>query len=494
MAAYQTFRREFNSAKIGDPGAYEGTEARRFRYSLYWAMYENTAYDNVHSWAISYRQQYGLYKFVRSIYNPAFRLGEFWASHLMGGILDPAAGDGKETESALPIIIPETNGKADELRLAISHIWQWSNWQIYKDNYGRFGAVMGDVALKVIDDADRGRTYIDVINPSQIGDLVVDRYGNCKGYKLEYAVEDPTNPGHTCTYAEIAERLPGTDEVEYSTYKNDKPYDWGEGQSWVIPYSFVPFVAVQHKNVGLRYGWSELHPSQSKMREADDQASALSDHIRKTVNAPWLFSGVDKPKQDNKAVAGSAQATSSNPNPGREELPALYGPTGADAKALVATLDYEGVLKHLSGIVEQIERDYPELRFDNMRISGDASGKALRIARQPAEAKVKATRANYDDGLKRAHQMAIAIGGWRGYDGFKGFDLSSYSRGDLDHHIGDRDVFTQDELEKLEESTAFWTDVQAAVGAGVPLEGYLRLKGWDDERIQTVLYSGVIEQ
>jgi hypothetical protein len=496
MAGVAAFRREFNSSDVANPKDYESADARRLRYALYWAMYENTAYENVHKWAIDYRKHYGLYKFVRSIYNPAYRLGEFWASHLMGGLLDPDAGDGSEKQSALPLLIPDTNGKAEPLRAAIGNLWRASNWQIFKDNYARYGAIMGDTALKVIDDAERGRVYLDVINPSQVTDLVMDRYGNCKGYRLDYPVEDPDKAGQMCVYGEVAERLPGTDEVQYSTYKDDKPYSWGAEWQWSIPYGFVPLVFVQHKNMGLRYGWSEFHPSQSKMREADDIASSLSDHIRKSVNTVWLFAGVDNPAKSTgkKTIPGAAAATSDNPMPSREETPALYGPTGATAEPLVAPLNYEGVLAHLQGVVDQIEKDYPELRFDNMRVSGDASGKALRIARQPVEAKVKATRANYDDGLKRAQQMAVAIGGWRGYEGYQGFDLASYRRGELDHAIGDRDVFPQDELEKLEQDTAFWLAAQAATTAGVSLEGYLRDQQWDDERIQKMLYTNVVEQ
>ena len=40
-------------------------------------------------------------------------------------------------------------------------------------------------------------------------------------------------------------------------------------------------------------------------------------------------------------------------------------------------------------IILEIERDYPELRFEQLRTSGDVSGKALRVAQQPAASKVE---------------------------------------------------------------------------------------------------------
>jgi hypothetical protein len=51
-----------------------------------------------------FKTAYGVYKHVRHLYNPAYRLGEFWASHLQGGLLDPDAGDGDAVPSALPIL------------------------------------------------------------------------------------------------------------------------------------------------------------------------------------------------------------------------------------------------------------------------------------------------------------------------------------------------------------------------------------------------------
>jgi hypothetical protein len=66
-------------------------------------------------------------------------------------------------------------------------------------------------------------------------------------------------------------------------------------------------------------------------------------------------------------------------------------------------------------------------------------------------------RAGYDSALMRAHQMAVAIGGMRGYVGYQGFSLDSYRAGALEHSIGDRPVFAIDPLDRIEEDTAFWT-------------------------------------
>ena len=69
------------------------------------------------------------------------------------------------------------------------------------------------------------------------------------------------------------------------------------------------------------------------------------------------------------------------------------------------------------------------------------SGKALTIVYQDVIDKVMEARGNYDAALVRAQQMALSIGGLRGY--FEGFRLESYEAGDEEHRIGDRPVLTE---------------------------------------------------
>ncbi|GAG43726.1 unnamed protein product, partial [marine sediment metagenome] len=97
--------------------------------------------------------------------------------------------------------------------------------------------------------------------------------------------------------------------------------------------------------------------------------------------------------------------------------------------------------------------------------------------------KVLQRRGNYDAALVAVQQMAIAIGGWRGYEGYDGFNLESYKLGDLEHSITSRPVFEQDPLDEIEISNAFWVAAGLAVKAGSSLEGYLIDVGWDAERI-----------
>lgn len=476
------FREAFLTSEVVDVTDWSDQEARTLRYAINWAQYEQTSYRDVHKWATAYRKQFALYKYIRPIYNPAYRLGEFWKGHLFGGLLDSDAGE----KGAMPIA---TENEA--LRVAIAHLWKWSRWQVQKDILTVRGTILGDAAVRVVDDTARERVYLDLLHPGHLQFVDRDPFGNVKGYAIRENRPDPRKAARTVVYTEIVSRE--GENVVYETFLNGEPYAWpdnvDQGQAvsrWTEPYGFVPLVVVQHNDVGLEWGWSELHPIRSKVQEVDDIAAQVSDHARRTVNPDWLASGMTKPATTphlRGTTDTGADATTARPFPGREELKVLYAPTGAKMDALVAKLDLGNVLLHLDGILKEIERDMVELSQDIHTASGDASGRALRTARQPVITKVVQRRANYDAGMVAAQQMAIAIGGFRGYEGYEGFGLDSYDKGDLDHSIAARPVFEEDPLDKIEIDAAFWKAAEQAVKAGIPLEAYLREVGWEDERI-----------
>jgi hypothetical protein len=153
-------------------------------------------------------------------------------------------------------------------------------------------------------------------------------------------------------------------------------------------------------------------------------------------------------------------------------------------------LNITAVGERIRDLLTEIEEDYPELKVMKLQgASGDASGKALRYAQQPASTRTQTARANYESALVRAQQMAIAIGGYAKYDGYQGFDLDSYEAGKLDHSIGERSVFAIDPLDRIEEDNAFWTAAKVATSAGYALELYLADQGWEQVKINKYLTS-----
>ena len=461
-------------------------QGRRLRYALYQSLYDNSVYrGSIHRWSSSFRQTYGLYKYIRQIEAPSSTIITFWQTHLFGGALDPEAGDGMSNPSAIPIITDN-----DALRPAIARVWAWSNWATKKDTFAMEGAKLGDVGLRVIDDRARAKVYLQIVHPASLVDLTLDPFGNVKAYCYEEQRAHPQT-GKTVIYREEVGR--DGEFVTYQTFLDKAPYAWPGNEDvngnpraeWREPYGFVPFIWLNHIDTGTEFGLSEQHQGLAVFRELDDIASALDDQVRKAVNAPWLLAGVQDPKlarRTDPTISG-ATPTATNPEPGRTEMPLLYGPVGAQATPLVFPLDLAGVNTRIEALHAKLRRDYPELDADIATDSGDASGRALRVKRQRAEVKVNLRRAVYDDALMRAHKMAVAIGGMRGLEGFGGFGLDSDARGDLDHHIGSRPVFAVSTADQLEEELLFWQVAKQADDAGYPLELYLADQGWEQTRI-----------
>lgn len=483
MAGLTAFREAYMAGEVQNEQNWSDFGARRLRYSILWAFYENNAYRSmnaVHTWAGAYRDVYGLYKYTRNIYNPSYRIGEFWRAHLLGGMLDPAAGDGQARPSALPILTEN-----EDIRPTLAQIWRQSNWQISKDILTLWGAVMGDAAITVNDDPARQRVTLRVIHPSTIKSMALDDYGNVKGYVLEEQRDNPDKPGDLVTYTEIASRERDDPNVYYQTLKDGKPYSWnGIGAEWSKSYGFIPMVNVMHDNIGLGWGRSELHAGMSKIREADDMASLLDDQIRKSVNAVPVFIGAKRDEQNKKISSGSTASTETQGEGARQQTPALYIPDPAGKiDWMVAPLKIGEVSAHIKSILESLERDYPELTIDVRNASGEMSGRALRAHQKPVEDRVKQRRVNYDDAIIRAQAMAISIGAQGGYPGFEKFTPESYGRGELEHAIGERPVFGEDPLDKIDIEQAFWTAANQARAYGIPVISYLRRHGWSDEDI-----------
>lgn len=487
-SGYTAFRESYLDADTLDLTAADTwgqPEARQLRYEMFNAYFQGNAYRAVHNWSKKMKADFGLYKYTRDIYNPAFRLGSFYRTYVWGGRLDMRAGDGKETPSALPI---KTDN--EDLRPAIAQLWQDSNWKTRRKLVPLRGSVMGDVILQVMDDPFRGKVYLKVTHPGHVAWLEKDDFGNVKSYVIQRKQKDPAN-GRTAVYTETVYR--DGDLVVYELEKDGRPYDWGnvdaEGNpitSWSVPYGFVPMVHIKHVDVGLEWGMSELQPRLSLFREIDDQGSKINDQIRKIVAAPALFAGVKKPGST--PTTSGAAASSTRPEPGREEVPAIYS-TDPAAKVhfLVAPLDITAVAQKIKDDLELLEKDYPELALIRaMNSEQGLSGIALERLQTQAGEKVQDYRDTYDDALVRIQQMAVSIGGWRGYDGFDGFDLNSYERGDLAHEIDLRPVFTPTTSQQLEYNKIKAETERAQVAAGWPLIEALRAQGVDQDTIAKI--------
>jgi hypothetical protein len=199
--------------------------------------------------------------------------------------------------------------------------------------------------------------------------------------------------------------------------------------------------------MGLKWGAASFHAQYSHIDEVNDAASILNDSIRKAVNPPWYFAGATA----GNLSLGSGDDTGINK---KDELPAIFGPEGSQPYPMVQNIDIAAAGANIDRMLQEIERDMPELALHRLRDSGNLTAPGVRTAYTDALNKAKEAQGNYDDGYIRAQQMAVSIGGYRGYEGFESFNLESYDNGDLQFYVKPRPVIG-DSLSKQERITAF---------------------------------------
>lgn len=438
-----------------DPQVWDTLGARMRRYAVNEGFYTNRIFNNrVLFDSILEHRPKKPYKFTRGVLNPVSRLVELQTSKVYGGELDMQ----NAASGAIPVI-----DASDELRRAIVRLWVWSNWAQEKTQYTKLGAIFGDSFLKIVDDPARGKVRIEVVDPRKVKDIKVNEYGDVKRYMLQYErMDDDT--GETYTYTEI-----GSDE-DFETYRDSTPlalYRDASGTPvarWDNEYGFCPFVLTPHEKTASTFGDTSFSVLLDKIIEICSQSSLLNDAVSKGVNPLLAFSGVSR--QD-------VELDTNRP----DAIPMLFLGAAGSVNPVGALTDIGAVSAHIDALQAEIERDLPELSLHRLRDGGNVTAPGIRAAYNDASARLQRLQGNYDAGMIKAHQMAVAIGGMRGYVGFEGFGLDSYEAGDLDHSIAVRPIVS-DEIDKA---------MRLQMLQSVDTELFLRELGYDDDVIARVL-------
>jgi len=480
-----------------DPWAIDlyGTyENRTKRYAMGLAYYENTAHDKIHRWAEQANRDFNLAPGVHNVFNPARRVVDFWANHLYCGTIDPLAGDGSKSPSAVPIECD------DSIRPALARVLVDSQFDILKTVYGRLGAMLGDVGLYAVNDPLMGRAYMEVIHPSSIVEYDADPTGIPNFYAIEEQRIDPrreAKPGSRCTFREEGRLVGGKCEFRTFISANDaaarnttaawEPYDWsdhaGAGSTWTEDYPFVPLVLATHSKVLPRcpFGQAEITPILSKIRELDDTASRFGEFVGKAVDPVWLLKGIRLTEyQESMAELGLIRG-------GKSGIPAIASAdTQAAAQPMLAPLNLADVCTYLTMLMDEVKDELPELRRDIESATGDSSGTALRVAQQRIETKAQAVRAGYDHALALALGYCVRMGGMMGYDGYEAIGTTP-DPAKLTIRIANRPVFKASDLDNLIRDEKFWAVAESADRSGCPLPAFLEMQGWTADRIAAVV-------
>lgn len=454
QTAFSVYRRVLDSPEQVQGGK---TFNRAAYYRLLWALYANDIFESTQLWGY-YRAQFRLYRQIRALYNPVRRLCDFYGGAIYPGVLTL---DGERLPEGVPLAIPLAEDTDPALKAALGVFWRWTNMQALKSVVVRYGAIAGNVLVELVDDPATGKVTAGVVWPALIQDIDQDRSGNVLGYTLRYLATD--DDGYQYEYRKVV------DKRQIATYRDGEPHGY-DGAPAVTPnpYGFVPAVWCKHREIGSNFGAPAIHGSIGKLDELNSLASHAHDQIHKVIEAPmvlWTGGGGLK-NLVGKAAKRGATDEMAFPVADRESVQLLQGPADGKTSSLVGNLPLAEAVVYMTNLVGEIEQDHPELAmYRELRAMSQVTGPAAARLMGDVGGLVQETAAGYDHQMTKLMQMAVAIAGWRLASGdwgegdrhqaaFKGFDLDSYARGDLDFDISPRPLIPQTRREQLDNQRA----------------------------------------
>lgn len=422
--------------------------ARKNTYDMRWQYYNNSAFEDLAKWR-AYKGTSGLYRHIRSIYNPTQRLVDFYSGIVYPGMLTT---DAQKAAAGMPVAIPLSEDAPAALRLAIAQIWKWSNWQSKKSLYVRFGAALGDVLTHVVDDVNDGMVYVEVLWPGMVTDLDLDTRGNVQMYEVAYQIADETS-NKTYTYKRRV------DIESICTFRNDEPWSYDDVPAEIPnPYGFVPACWTKHRDVGEDFGDPAMR-GVGKIDELNSLASMVLDNDRKILTAPVLVKGKGFTKMATTKTQNAPTDIMLRPELDQGGINFIQGPSDADFKTL--DLPEGEAMLRIESLLAEIEKDHPELgMYKELRAMSNVTGPGAARLFGDVETYVSDAKANYDTQSIRLFGMAVAIAGYRANDGswptltkqqtvFKPFDLTSFAGGYIDFSIDPRPLIQPTEAERL---------------------------------------------
>lgn len=288
------------------------------------------------------------------------------------------------------------------MQTALDQIWRWSNLNVERQPLCRLAAMHGTVGLRIVASPDR--VYLKVEHPRIIRDKEEDDRGNVIAIQLEYDL--------TTGLAERAKTITIREELtrdEIATYRMQgdiaTPYDLqamadnGPLARYPNALGVVPYVVVRHEHIGEAWGRNAFYRARTPLDRLNALISHIHTQIHRHVRAKWLIAASGEPPTEFDLTDMSVAYVN------------LRGGAGAPVvQPMVAPLSIADAIAQARLAIELIEDLLPELKATQGKFLSGQSGETIAQLRKPAEDRILLARANYEDALIRAQQIAASWG------------------------------------------------------------------------------------
>lgn len=423
---------------------------------------------------------------MRGLRNPAFRVVEFYVASLWPGPL----------ERALPI-----RAANERIVAPIEQVWTWSNWAARKQVFARSVPMLGDGFIKVVQNERKDRVYFQLVEPDYVTEFDSDERGYLTYCRIDVPVRVRDRDALVArTHTEVWSKEAGTFR-RWEHAQGDRPIEElgtpiEEVALEAMGIDFVPVVHCKFRDVGEERGVGAYTLQLDKMDEANRKATRLGQQLFRHNSNTWVVEStvVDKEGRPLPALRPNADGSIPGVVPVRLGDDAMFSlPGGYQLRSTVPQLDYAASLNALAADMLELQQDLPEMAY--WRITEqqqDLSGRALRVLLIPAMARAEEARANLEDALARADQMALTMGQAARLPGFT--DLGSFDAGDFAHAFAERDVVPISDLEKWQAEVQSWTAAKLQKDAGVTTARILEERDYAPDEIAAMAQEREADQ
>lgn len=336
-------------------------QARKTRFARYWRYYK-AELTVAGEWATDMGQLLGaaLGTAVKPIFTPLARAVELDVALIPGDWKVDATGENQQ------------NG--------LDRLFDWSKWDCEGDIFVRYATALGEAGLRVVDDRLNKRVLIQPIRPDTYITIPTSAWDTTPRMviSLTRMAED-----------EIAEVIEPT---RIRTYKNGLPYaldfDAGRGAVYANPLGFVPFVVCKLDS-GDGAGEPTFDNTLPALDQVNRQATYMATIIQRHAEPQWAVIG---------AEAGDLEKSGEA---------VWFFPEGADVKAVLAAVDFAGLLAFIKEIKQEMKDSLPELALSELVGVERIAAATLELQMAEAVFKIRRLRKPCD----RALMEAVAVAG-----------------------------------------------------------------------------------
>lgn len=360
---------------------------------------------------------------------------------------------------------------------AVEQINKWSNFNSKKKTYSRNLSLLGDLFIKV--NNDENKIWHEEIKSKHVTDFVLDNRGILQEIRIDVPVDDGKTHTEYWTldgegYVSIWEHQFGRDAKLENLGNPSEYYSLAE-----LGITFIPIVYIQFRD-GSERGNGCVSSALDKIDEANRISTRLHSLLFRYGKPTMavmanMIDGNGKPLPPPKINTKKSTTTNKTEDVEKEDNDILYLPGFSKAEQLIPNLPYGDALKILQDMMNELEQDLPELKYYSLK--GDLSGKAISQLLGGAIDRAKEARENLIQGLIRIIQMCLTIGQFHSI--FQ-TSLGSYDKGSFEFNIECDEIYGMDTQDKA-------LTLKGFVEAGIPLASALRLSGYDEAEIETIM-------